>query len=365
MSLAVGIVGLPNVGKTTLFNALTRAKALVATYAFSTVEPNTAVVPVPDERLAVLAAIYRAKKVTPATMTFVDVAGLVAGASRGEGMGNRFLASLREADALAMVVRCFEDPEVPYAGNRRDPSEDMAAVNLELILADLELVLKRREKLASTARFRPAGQEHEEVVLLDRLRPHLDAGFPVRTLSLQPEEAQLLKALPMLTAKPMLYVANIGDRDLGKKLPQVESVRLKARQEGADVVELAARFEADLGELPEEDARAFLKDAGLDEPALHPFIRHAYGLLHLVTFFTGNDNELRAWTAASGTRAPQAAGVVHSDFERGFIKAEIVSFDDLARAGSYASARERGKVRLEGRDYALHDGDVALFRFNV
>jgi GTP-binding protein YchF len=365
MSLGVGIIGLPNVGKTTLFNALTRAGAGVASYAFSTVEPNTAMVEVPDERLKVLSDMYRPKKVTPTVMKFVDVAGLVQGSSRGEGMGNVFLSFIRELDALAMVVRCFRDPNVQHISNQLDPARDMTMVNLELALADLDVVNRRREKIAGTARFKPGAKEEEELKLLDRVAQHLDAGNPVRSLALQAEENAMLRSFSLLTAKPLIYVANIGENDIGKQTAELTSIQQEAELQGAQVMVLSARLEAEIRELPDEEAAAFLEDAGLKEPALNAFIRAAYQLLELLTFLTAGDPEVRAWTVHKGARAPEAAGTIHSDFERGFIKAEIVAFDDLKAAGSYAAARERGKVRLEGRDYVMKDGDVTLFRFNV
>jgi len=365
MTLGVGIVGLPNVGKTTLFNALTRAGAGVASYAFSTVEPNTAMVEVPDKRLDVLAQMYKPKKVTPTVMKFVDVAGLVAGASRGEGMGNQFLSTIRDLDALAMVVRAFSDPNVQHVDSKLDPRRDMAMVNLELALADLDVVNKRREKISGTARLKPGAKEKEELELLDRLAAHLDEGKPIRTMSFEAEQAKLLKSFSFLTAKPVLYVANIGEDQIGKDTPDLQALRDEATAENADVVPLSARLEAEIRELPDEEAAVFLEDAGLKEAALPTFIHAAYRLLNLVTFLTAGDPEVRAWTVRQGSRAPEAAGVIHSDIERGFIKAEIVAYDDLIAAGSYAAARERGKVRLEGRDYVMKDGDVSLFRFNV
>ena len=365
MTLAVGIIGLPNVGKTTLFNALTRAGAGVASYAFSTVEPNTAMVEVPDRRLGRLAELYKPKKITPTLMKFVDVAGLVKGASRGEGMGNQFLASIRDVDALAMVVRVFRDPNVQHVTGGIYPVADMALVNLELILADLDVVNRRREKIAPTARFKPNSKEEAELKLLDRVRAHLDAGQPVRTLTLEAEDARLLKSFALLTAKPVLYVANLDEADIGRDSSTVEGVRAEAQRENADMIALSARLEAELRELPDEEAKAFLHEAGLQEPALDAFIHAAYRLLRLITFLTAGETEVRAWTVRAGARAPEAAGVIHSYFERGFIRAEVVAFDDLDAAGTYARARERGQVRLEGRDYVMKDGDVVLFRFNV
>lgn len=365
MTLGVGIVGLPNVGKTTLFNALTRAGAGVANYAFSTVEPNTAMVEVPDKRLDVLAQMYHPKKITPTVMKFVDVAGLVAGASRGEGMGNLFLSHIRDLDALAMVVRCFVDPNVQHVDGALDPRRDMAMVNLELALADLEVVNKRRERIGGTARFKPNAKEKEELDLLDRIAAQLDEGKPIRTLSFTAEEEKLLRSFAFLTAKPVLYVANIGENQIATDAPEVAAVREEALVQNAEVIVLSARLEAEIRELSPDEAQAFLEDAGLKEPALDAFIHAAYRLLRLVTFLTAGEPEVRAWTVREGTKAPEAAGVIHSDIERGFIKAEIVAYEDLVGAGAYNAARERGKVRLEGRDYVVKDGDVCLFRFNL
>jgi GTP-binding protein YchF len=309
--------------------------------------------------------MYKPKKVTPTVMKFVDVAGLVAGASRGEGMGNQFLSTIRDLDALAMVVRSFSDPNVQHVDSKLDPRRDMAMVNLELALADLDVVNKRREKISGTARLKPGAKEKEELELLDRLAAHLDEGKPIRTLNFEAEQAKLLKSFSFLTAKPVLYVANIGEDQIGKETPELQALRQEASAEHAEVIALSARLEAELRELPDEEAAVFLEDAGVKEAALPTFIHAAYRLLNLVTFLTAGDPEVRAWTVRQGAKAPEAAGVIHSDIERGFIKAEIVAYDDLIAAGSYAAARERGKVRLEGRDYVMKDGDVSLFRFNV
>jgi GTP-binding protein YchF len=298
-------------------------------------------------------------------MKFVDVAGLVAGASRGEGMGNQFLSTIRDLDALAMVVRGFSDPNVQHVDSKLDPRRDMGMVNLELALADLDVVNKRRDKISGTARLKPGAKEKEELELLDRLAAHLDQGKPIRTMSFEAEQAKLLKSFSFLTAKPVLYVANIGEDQIGKDTPELQALRAEATAEHAEVIALSARLEAEIRELPDDEAAVFLEDAGLKEAALPTFIHAAYRLLNLVTFLTAGDPEVRAWTVRQGAKAPEAAGVIHSDIERGFIKAEIVAYDDLIAAGSYAAARERGKVRLEGRDYVMKDGDVSLFRFNV
>jgi GTP-binding protein YchF len=322
-------------------------------------------VEVPDKRLDVLAEMYKPKKVTPTLMKFVDIAGLVEGASQGEGMGNQFLSNIREVDALAMVVRVFSDPNVQHVDSKLDPRRDIAMVNLELALADLDVVNKRREKISGTARLKPGAKEKEELELLDRLAAHLDEGKPIRTLTFEAEQAKLLRSFSFLTAKPMLYVANIGEDQIGKETPQLQAVREEAQAEKAGVIALSARLESEIRELPDDEAAAFLADAGLEETALGTLIHAAYRLLNLATFLTAGEPEVRAWTVRQGAKAPEAAGVIHTDFERGFIKAEIVAYDDLVAAGSYAAARERGKVRLEGRDYVIKDGDVCLFRFNV
>jgi GTP-binding protein YchF len=362
LGVAIGLVGLPNVGKTTLFNALTHSRASVATYAFSTVEPNTAVVQVPDPRLQRLAAIYRPRKITPTVVTFVDVAGLVKGASRGEGLGNQFLGHLREVDALAMVVGC-------YAGSMEEPAAPLAqvqTVTLELVLADLETVSKRHEK---TEKLVQIGKSKDTTYLevLTRLRQHLDGGAPARTLPWTTEERVLLRDLQLLSLKPVLYIANVAEGAVaeGAATAALAPLATTAGAEQAPLVTVSAQIEAELGELDPAEAESYRESLGMTEPGTYAVIRAAYQQLGLLTFFTAGDTEVRAWTIRGGLRAPQAAGTVHSDFERGFIKAEVIASADLLAAGSVAAAREQGKVRLEGKDYLIREADIVLFRFNV
>jgi hypothetical protein len=362
MALSVGIVGLPNAGKSTLFNALTRAGALVGNYPFTTIEPNTGVVAVPDARLERLAAIFTPPRVIPTSVTFTDIAGLVRGASRGEGLGNQFLGHIRECDAIVLVARGFEDPDVSHVEGAVDPGRDLDVIELELQLADLDTVTRRLERKEKTARLQKE-KDAEAIETMHRVRDHLDAGKPVRTLGLSEEERGHLHDLYLLTALPLIVVVNVGEADAGAQ-PPAEVAEL-ARLHGGDCLTISARIEAEIVELPAEDRRDFLASLGLHEPGLERLAREAYGLLDLITFFTAGEKEVRAWTLRRGGTAVEAAGAIHTDFARGFIRAEVVDAEELIAAGSYAAVREAGRQRLEGRDYVVRDGDVVHFRFNV
>jgi ribosome-binding ATPase len=362
MSLSVGIVGLPNAGKSTLFNALTKAGAAVGNYPFTTIEPNTGMVPVPDARLARLAELFRPPKVIPAMVTFTDIAGLVRGASRGEGLGNKFLGHIRESDAIALVVRDFEDSDISHVEGTVDPVRDIDVVELELQLADLETITKRLDKVEKTVRLQKE-KATETVAVLQRVRDHLDGGAPVRTMEVSSTDSEILRDLWLLTAHPMVVVVNVAEG--GAATEASAAVRERAGQSGADVVVISARIEAELAELDPADRGAFLTDLGIAEPGLDLLARHAYGLLDLVTFFTAGEKEVRAWQLRRGLTALDAAGSIHTDFAKGFIRAEVSDAEDLLAAGSYNALREQGKQRLEGRDYLVRDGDVVHFRFNV
>jgi len=363
MALSVGIVGLPNAGKSTLFNALTRAGATVGNYPFTTIEPNTGIVPVPDPRLEQLAAIFDPPRVIPATVTFTDIAGLVRGASQGEGLGNQFLGHIRETDAIALVVRCFDDGDVTHVEGSVDPVRDIDLLELELQLADLESVSKRLDKSERTSRLQKDHAE-EDIAVLRRVREHLDSGQPVRTLGLTGEESARVRDLFLLTAKPILVVANVDEND-ATGAAVLQQVAARAERSGGEAVAVSARIEAELSELDADDQRDFLASLGLDEPGLNRLARSAYHLLALLTFFTAGEKEVRAWTVRRGETALDAAGEIHTDFVKGFIRAEVVSAADLIAANSYAAVREQGRLRLEGRDYLVQDGDVMHFRFNV
>jgi len=366
--LRAGIVGLPNVGKSTLFNALTRTrKAEAANYPFCTIEPNVGVVTVPDARLETLAKISRTTRIIPTTIEFVDIAGLVKGASKGEGLGNRFLQHIREVDAIVEVVRCFESRDVVHVAGALDPLGDIETIKTELVLADLETVGRSKEKAEKTAR----GGDRQAKALLavaGKLEKHLDSGKRALTLVLDPEEKEIARRLFLLTSRPMIFAANVGEDDLARagELPRVAAVRHYAETHvGTEAVVVSAEIEAQLAELPEDEAADYLAGLGVAESGVDRLIRAVYHLLGLRTFFTASEKEARAWTFHAGDTAPSAAGVIHSDFEHGFIKAETVSFDDLVGAGSMAGARERGMLRQEGKDYVVADGDVILFKFNV
>jgi GTP-binding protein YchF len=360
--LKCGIVGLPNVGKSTLFNALTKAGIAAENYPFCTIEPNVGIVEVPDPRLQVIAGIEKPQKIVPAIVEFVDIAGLVAGASKGEGLGNKFLANIRETDAIAHVVRCFEDPNVIHVAGKVDPVSDIETINTELALADLDAVEKQISKNAKVAQTAGDKDAVRLVAALRKVRAVLDAGRPARTADLSKEELVVIKPLFLLTMKPTMYVANVAEKG-SKEL--LEKVRTYAAKERAPVVEISAAIESQLGDLSDDDKKVFLADLGMDEPGLNRVIRAAYTLLGLQTYFTAGPKEVRAWTVRAGATAPQAAGVIHTDFERGFIRAEVASYDDFVAHKGEHGAKEAGKLRVEGKEYIVRDGDVVHFRFNV
>ena len=365
--MELGLVGLPNVGKSTLFNALTNAGAESANYPFCTIEPNIGIVDVPDERLQVLAKMYNTQKITPASLKFVDIAGLVKGASKGEGLGNQFLASIRECDAIVQVVRCFDDDNIIHVDGKVDPIRDIEVINTELLLSDLESITKQRTKFEKLAR---SGDKEgaSQLKIIDTIIDALNNGKLAKSINFTDDEKKFVKGLFLITDKPVIYACNIAEGDLQKdedSLQYVKQVKEYAKKEGSEVLVISAKVEQELTELDPADRQMFLEDLGLAESGLNRIIKLGYKLLGQISYLTAGEKEVRAWTIINGTKAPGAAGKIHSDFEKGFIKAEVVSYDDLVKYGSVANAKDAGKVRMEGKDYIVKDGDVIVFRFNV
>lgn len=366
MSLRAGIVGLPNVGKSTLFNAITKQKILAANYPFATIDPNVGIVIVPDDRMSYLKELYSPDRFVPTTFEFTDIAGLVKGASKGEGLGNKFLSHIREVDAIVEVVRCFDDSNIIHVEGQVDPIRDIEIIGIELVFADLEVIDNRLARVSKKAAMSKDKDAVKEIQLLEKLKIALEQNQPIRSLSLDEEELEILKPFHFLTQKPIIYMANVGEEDiLAGGNEYVEQVKIYAAKEGSEVILVCAKMESDLAELEEEEKQQFLLELGLAENGLNQLIKATYKLLGLATYFTVGKDEVRAWTFEKGMKAPACAGIIHSDFERGFIRAEVMSFEALKDAGSELKVKEAGKARLEGKEYLMQDGDICHFRFNV
>ena len=365
MSLTAGIVGLPNVGKSTLFNAITKKSILMANYPFATIDPNVGVVIVPDERIDVLKNMYNPERVIPTTYEFTDIAGLVKGASNGEGLGNKFLSHIREVDAVVEVVRCFDDENIIHVDGSVDPIRDIEVINVELVLSDLEIVTSRINRLGKKAMTTKNKDDVKEIELLERIKEALESNIPVRKLGLDEEEKKLISSFNLITLKPIIYALNVEDNDINTGNNYTKLVEDYAKKEGSETAIICAKLESELSELDEEEKKLFLDDLGIKESGVERLINKTYDLLGLATFFTVGKDEVRAWTFKKGSKAPECAGIIHSDFEKGFIKAEVMSYNDLVNAGSELKVRELGKARIEGKEYIMQDGDICHFRFNV
>lgn len=365
MSLTAGIVGLPNVGKSTLFNAITKKSILMANYPFATIDPNVGVVIVPDERIDVLKNMYNPERVIPTTYEFTDIAGLVKGASNGEGLGNKFLSHIREVDAVVEVVRCFDDENIIHVDGSVDPIRDIEVINVELVLSDLEIVTSRINRIGKKAMTTKNKDDVKEIELLERIKEALESNIPVRKLGLDEEEKKLISSFNLITLKPIIYALNVEDNDINTGNSYTKLVEDYAKKEGSETAIICAKLESELSELDEEEKKLFLDDLGIKESGLERLINKTYDLLGLATFFTVGKDEVRAWTFKKGSKAPECAGIIHSDFEKGFIKAEVMSYNDLVNAGSELKVRELGKARIEGKEYIMQDGDICHFRFNV